>query len=60
VYRPVELEATARGTAFLLAGFPGRWPEQAPGTWLKPSANPALRKRYKGWRDEMSRAIDTP
>lgn len=59
VYRPVELEATARGTAFLLAGFPESWPEAAPGTWFKSVANPALHKRYKDWRDEMTRAVAT-
>lgn len=59
LYRPVELEATARGTAFLLAGSPDSWPEEAPGTWFKPVANPALRKRYKDWREEMTRAVAT-
>jgi glycerol kinase len=59
VYRPAELEATARGAAFLLAGFPDSWPEEISGTWFRPVANPALHKRYKNWRDEMSRAVAT-
>jgi len=59
VYRPVEPEATARGTAFLLTGFPDSWPEAAPGTWFTPVANPALHKRYKDWREEMTRAVAT-
>ncbi len=59
VYRPVELEATARGTAFLSAEFPGSWPEEVPGTWFSPVANPALCRRYKDWWDEMTRAVAT-
>jgi glycerol kinase len=56
VYRPAEHEATARGTAFLLAGFPGEWPEEKPGTQFEPKQNTGLRQRYQRWRAEMQRA----
>lgn len=53
VYRPVESEATARGTAYLLAGCPADWPEPEPGTWFKPQLNLALKVRYERWRAAM-------
>jgi glycerol kinase len=53
VYRPVEHEATARGTAFLLAGQPADWPETELGAWFKPGVNEALRARYQRWREAM-------
>lgn len=53
VYRPVEHEATARGTAFLLAGQPAEWPEAEFGAWFRPSANDALCARYRHWREAM-------
>jgi len=40
LYRPAEYEATARGTAWLLAGKPRDWPEPEFGVWFKPRANP--------------------
>lgn len=49
VYRPTECEATARGTAYLLADHPVHWPEQDAGTWFDPAENTELRKRYKKW-----------
>jgi glycerol kinase len=58
VYRPAEHEATARGTAYLLAGFPGDWPEAKRGMWWKPKENPDLKRRYERWRAEMQRALD--
>lgn len=57
VYRPVEYEATARGTAYLLAGFPENWPEEEPGDAFTPKPNPGLMQRYKNWRAEMNRAL---
>jgi glycerol kinase len=57
VYRPVESEATARGTAFLLAGGPADWPEPVPGMWFKPQLNLALRARYERWRAAMPTVI---
>jgi glycerol kinase len=53
VYRPVEHEATARGTAFVLANCPADWPEAEFGVWFKPAANEALRARYQRWRAAM-------
>ena len=57
VYRPAEHEATARGTAYLLAGFPGDWPEEKPGTPFEPKQNTGLKQRYQRWRAEMQRAL---
>ena len=57
LYRPAEHEATARGTAYLLAGFPGDWPEEKPGTPFAPRQNTGLRQRYRRWRAEMQRAL---
>ncbi|MDH5180929.1 MAG: FGGY family carbohydrate kinase [Gammaproteobacteria bacterium] len=52
-YRPMECEATARGTAYLLAEQPRHWPENDPGIWFKPADNPALKARYQAWTDLM-------
>lgn len=49
VYCPSECEATARGTAYLLAGQPTHWPEQDDGEWFKPENNADLKKRYDKW-----------
>ena len=57
LYRPAEYEATARGTAWLLAGKPKDWPEPEFGVWFKPRANPALRARYERWRAAMDTAL---
>lgn len=53
VYSPTECEATARGTAYLLAKQPSNWPEQEPGTWFKPEENIELIKRYDKWMNLM-------
>jgi glycerol kinase len=55
--RPAGHEATARGTAWLLAGKPEDWPEPDPGVWFKPHTNPALRARYARWRAAMDMAL---
>lgn len=57
VYRPAEHEATARGTAYLLAGLSENWPEEKPGVSFMPEPNPELVRRYKDWRAEMNRAL---
>lgn len=57
VYRPAQHEATARGTAYLLAGFPAAWPEEKPGATFAPRPNPELAERYARWRREMDAAI---
>lgn len=49
VYRPTECEATARGTAYLLAEQPSNWPEKEAGVWFKPEENNDLKKRYTDW-----------
>ncbi|MCW9023427.1 MAG: FGGY family carbohydrate kinase [Gammaproteobacteria bacterium] len=59
VYRPADCEATARGSAFLLAGCPEYWPEAEAGTWFEPQSNMALNKRYVEWRKEMKTAVST-
>ena len=53
VYRPVDREATARGTAYLLAGSPQRWPEEDMGQWFKPKPDPAITSRYHEWGEQM-------
>ena len=53
VYRPTECEATARGTAYLLAEQPSHWPEQDAGEWFDPQDNPELQKRYNEWMKSM-------
>src|SRR3989344_2389854 len=57
VYRPAEHEATARGTAYLLAGFPENWPEEKPGDQFTPKPNLSLALRYKDWREEMNHVL---
>ncbi len=57
VYRPAEHEATARGTAYLLAGFPENWPEEKSGDSFTPKPNPPLTQRYTDWGAEMNRAL---
>ena len=59
LYRPAEHEATARGTAYLLAGFPGDWPEEKLGTRFAPKQNTGIRQRYQCWRAEMQRALSS-
>ncbi len=56
--RPVEHEATARGIAYLLAGFPEDWPEEKTGNSFTPKPNSELARRYKEWRTEMDRALN--
>jgi glycerol kinase len=53
VYRPVEREATARGTAYLLANCPDDWPENDIGLWFKPRDNATLHRRYSQWQKVM-------
>ena len=57
VYRPVEQEATARGTAYLLAGFPKDWAEERPGEQFTPQSDAELSQRYERWCAEMHRAL---
>lgn len=57
VYRPVEREATARGTAYLLAGCPRSWPETEIGQWFQPQDNAGLHHRYGEWRQAMLKTM---
>lgn len=57
VYRPTQCEATARGTAYLLAEQPSHWPEQDNGIWFEPEDNSALAKRYDDWMTLMLEKI---
>ena len=53
VYRPTECEATARGTAYLLAKQPTHWPEEDAGHWFDSEKNTALEQRYHKWMELM-------
>ena len=57
IHRPVEYEATAVGTAYLLRGQPDEWPETKQGVWFKPRHKPELEKRFKQWLNLMNDAI---
>ena len=57
VHRPAEHEATARGTAYLLAGLPEAWPEEKPGVSFTPQPHPVLMRRYEKWHGEMRRVL---
>lgn len=57
VYCPTVCEATSRGTAFLLAEQPTRWPEQETGVWFKPKNNPELQQRYLDWTEAMLKSM---
>jgi glycerol kinase len=47
VYRPLQVEATARGIAWQAAGCPEDWPSTGEGTSFAPGADPGLHERYK-------------
>jgi glycerol kinase len=57
VYRPVDREATARGTAYLLAGSPSHWPEEDMGQWFKPESGQAILDRYREWGECMRQQL---
>lgn len=59
VYRPREIEATARGIAFLLADCPEHWPETDIGIWFTPQPNAALEARYTEWNMRMQDELKT-
>jgi glycerol kinase len=54
--RPEQCEASARGTAFLLAGRPARW-AQLPEQRFEPRDNPALHDRHRRWNEAMAAAL---
>jgi glycerol kinase len=55
VDRPELREATSRGTAFLAAGRPVRWPAPSLERRFAPAAGEPLATRFRDWRAEMSR-----
>lgn len=57
VYRPAACEATARGTAFLVAGRPDSWRDPEGGRCFDPEVNNALMARYQSWCDAMRVAL---
>ncbi|HXF78890.1 MAG TPA: FGGY family carbohydrate kinase [Usitatibacter sp.] len=57
VHRRDDPEATARGIGYLAAGRPARWNEGAADEALfEPKDDPALRERYRCWREQMKEA----
>ncbi len=59
IYRPIECEATARGTAYLAAGRPTHWPETRHGHWFKPMENAILDARFLLWESSMLQRMRT-
>ena len=57
VQRPAEHEATARGTAYLLAGFSAVWPAAQASARFTPALNQGLQERYERWRVAMQQAV---
>jgi glycerol kinase len=55
--RPAQCEASARGSAFLLAGRPADW-AKLPEQRFEPRANPGLQARYQRWSDAMASALN--
>jgi glycerol kinase len=51
VTRAAEIEATARGLAWLLSDEPRDWPEEQAGTVFEPKPDTALRERHRRWRE---------
>lgn len=57
VFRPTDGEATARGTAFMLAGCPPGWQEDIQGQAFEPQEDQSLHDRYQRWQTAMAQAI---
>ena len=58
VFRPAEVELTARGAAFLLAGKPEGWSQQE-GQKFEPLADSGLRQRYQHWQTALKERLDS-
>ena len=58
VRRVAHPEATARGTAFLLAGQPAHWADGLETTRFRPAPNPALAARHQRWQEAMTAALE--
>ena len=54
--RPAQCEASARGSAFLLAGRPADW-AQLPEQRFEPQSSLALLARYQRWSETMALAL---
>jgi glycerol kinase len=50
-----DSEATARGAAYILAGYPKAWPP--PFDLFAPEANPPLLLRYQCWSEKCLRGL---
>lgn len=57
VYRPQQCEATARGTAHLLAGNSVDWRDSGSGMWFQPRNRSDLDDRYRLWQGYMAEAV---
>ncbi|MCG6899768.1 MAG: hypothetical protein LJE75_07155 [Gammaproteobacteria bacterium] len=55
VYRPLQVEATARGIAWQAAGCPENWPPAGEGTSFTPGNDPDLQDRYKRFLEILRR-----
>ncbi|HKJ00365.1 MAG TPA: FGGY family carbohydrate kinase [bacterium] len=55
VHRRDDPEGTARGIAYLAAGRPATWAGDSHEDVFTPRGAPALRERYRRWRDELKR-----
>ena len=58
VFRPAELEATAKGLAFLLAGENESWQQSSGGKQFQSLDEPGLIKRYTEWRILMLQEVE--
>ncbi|HKE45023.1 MAG TPA: FGGY family carbohydrate kinase [Steroidobacteraceae bacterium] len=56
VHRHADLEATARGLGFLVAGQPADWGSTANVRLFAPTADASLLERFFAWLKEMKRA----
>jgi glycerol kinase len=54
--RSGEVEGTAKGLAYLLAGLPAHW-QAAAGEGFEPQANAPLLARYRNWQSQMQAAL---
>ncbi|HZF27245.1 MAG TPA: FGGY family carbohydrate kinase [Steroidobacteraceae bacterium] len=59
VHRHAELEATARGLGFLVAGQPVDWRSSANVRLFAPAADAQLLERFFAWLKEMKSAVAT-
>ena len=58
VYRSAETEATAKGLAYLLMGFPTNWSNAEFDTKFIPQENAPLQARFNKWQQLMYEIVD--